>query len=343
VRTNRRTLLTPLIPIYGAAVSWKRRLFETGRLKTKTLNHPVISVGSVSTGGAGKTPFVLLLADVLERRRYAVRILTRGYRRGSSEVERVDPSGDERRYGDEPMLLARRSGAPVYVGADRYKAGLMAEGMAAEGRVVHLLDDGFQHRRLARDIDIVLLTRRDVEDVLLPAGNLREPLSALANADVIVLREEEAEGVHGFVSGLVRENGPPPIWQIRRSLRLPTGEGGKLPGRPLAFCGIARPDGFFSMLEAEGWRLAGTAVFEDHHRYGEGGISKLIDRAVEVGADGFVTTEKDAVKLTDQMRGRMEGVGPVVVAELRVELVDEKGALEQMISMVPRLNRRRAR
>jgi len=343
VRINRRTLLSPLIPIYGAAVSWKRRLFEAGRLKTKTLKHPVISVGSVSAGGAGKTPFVLLLADVLERRRYAVRILTRGYRRGSSEVERVEPWGDARRYGDEPMLLAQKSGAPVYVGADRYKAGLMAEGEPSERRVVHLLDDGFQHRRLSRDLDIVLLTRSDLTDMLLPAGDLREPLSTLAKADVIVLREEEAEALHGFVSGLVRESEPQPIWQIRRRLKLPTSGGGKLPGRVMAFCGIARPEGFFGMLEAEAWSVAGTVVFGDHHRYEEGSISKLIERAVEVGADSFVTTEKDAVKLTEGMRRRMEEVGPVMVAELWVELVDEKAALEQIISMVPRLNRRRTR
>lgn len=339
----RRRMLRPLIPVYAEIVSWKSGLFETGQLKTKTLEDPVISVGSVSAGGAGKTPLVLLLADALQRRRYAVRILTRGYGRGSGKVERVDPAGDARRFGDEPMLLARRSGAPVYVGADRYKAGLLAESMPAEGRVVYLLDDGFQHRRLARDVDIVLLTRRDVEDVLLPAGNLREPLSMLAKADVIALREDEAEALGGFVSGLERERETPSIWLIRRRLSLGTEGGGRLPEQALAFCGIARPENFVSMLHAEGSRPAGTVVFRDHHRYGEGDVRKLIRRAEEAGADGFVTTEKDAVKLTDGMRSRMERVGPVVIARMEVELVDEKAALEQMIAMTPRLNRRRTR
>lgn len=339
----RRTMLRPLIPVYAEIVSWKSGRFETGRSKTRALKDPVISVGSVSAGGAGKTPLVLLLADALLRRRYAVRILTRGYGRGSDEVERVDPGGDARRFGDEPMLLARRSGAPVYVAADRYEAGLLAEGLPAEGRVVHLLDDGFQHRRLARDLDIVLLTRRDVEDVLLPAGNLREPLSMLNKADVIVVREDEAEGLRHFISGLVRESGRPSIWQIRRRLSMGADGGGKLPEQALAFCGIARPEGFVSMLHAEGWRPAGTVVFRDHHRYGEADVRKLIRRAEEAGADGFVTTEKDAVKLTDGMRSRMERVGPVVTARMEVELVDEKAAIEQMIAMTPRLNRRRTR
>ncbi len=339
----RRTLLLPLVPIYAAIVRGKRRLFRQGRLKTKTLHEAVISVGSVSAGGAGKTPVVLLLADVLLRREYAVRILTRGYGRESKEVERVDPAGDPRWFGDEPVLLAQRSGAPVYVGADRYRAGLMAEDSAAGRTVVHLLDDGFQHRQLARDLDIVLLTRRDVEDVLLPAGDLREPLSTLKDADVIVLREDESESLRDFVLVLTRGSRTPPIWEIRRRLSFTTSGGAGLPKRPLAFCGIARPESFVTMLEAEGCRPAATVMFGDHHSYGERDIAKLLDAAKESLADGFITTEKDAVKLTKVMRSRLEWVGPLVVPELHVEFVDESSAVEQMISMVRRLDRRRSR
>lgn len=348
---NRRTLLLPLVTLYGAILRAKRRLLEKGKLKTNTLDGAVISIGSISAGGAGKTPLVLLLADVLGRRNYAVRILTRGYGRGSSEVERVDQVGDPRRYGDEPVLLAQRSGAPVYVGANRYQAGLMAQNVlsgdtqdvSAGKTVVYLLDDGFQHRQLARDMDIVLLTRRDVHDVLLPAGNLREPLSTLKEADVIVLREEEAESLHDFISALTRESGAPPIWTIRRRLNFKLEAGLVIPERPLAFCGIARPEGFIGMLEAEGCPPAATVTFGDHHSYGDGDIRRLLKAARERGADGFLTTEKDAVKLTKLMRTRLEGIGPLVVPELHLELVDERGALEQMISAAPRLNRRRNR
>jgi tetraacyldisaccharide 4'-kinase len=195
--------LLPLAPLYGAALTVKRRLFQLGWLKQHRLQNPVISVGSVSAGGAGKTPMVLMLARTLRHRDYNVKILTRGYKRSSSNTARVEPFDDAAWHGDEPVLLAQRSGVPVYVGADRYKAGVMAEqAEPSERLVVHLLDDGFQHRRLARDVDIVLLTQADVEDSLLPAGNLREPLAALAAADVVVLREEEADSLRSVVAGL---------------------------------------------------------------------------------------------------------------------------------------------
>ena len=339
----RRTLLLPLVPIYGAVVQWKRRMFAEGWLRKRTLRDVVISVGSVSAGGAGKTPVVLLLADVLGRRGYAVRILTRGYGRGRSEVERVDPAGDADRYGDEPVLLARRSGVPVYVGADRYRAGRMAEETPSKGAVVYLLDDGFQHQRLRRDLDVVLLTRKDVEDGLLPAGHLREPLSALRAAEVVVLREDEAESLQGVVAGLARETGMPRVWVIRRRLKLPISAFGPLPERPIAFCGIARPESFFGMLAEEGVRATTTVAFGDHHRYSERHIERLVKRAAQEGADGWVTTEKDAVKLTREMRSRLAAVGPMVVPELGVELVNERAVMEQMVAMVSRLNRRKGR
>jgi tetraacyldisaccharide 4'-kinase len=320
-------------------------MVQWGWLKQNRLESPVISVGSVSAGGAGKTPFVLMLAQVLRHRGYAVRILTRGYKRSSETTARVEPFDDARWHGDEPVLLAQRSGVPVFVGADRYQAGVMAEqGEPREEKmVVHLLDDGFQHRQLARDVDIVLLTREDVEDQLLPAGNLREPLSALAKADIVVLREEEAESLRGMVTKLRGVGGrrSPAVWVIRRRLSL--GEGGdvRLPTEPLAFCGIARPDGFTKMLAGHGYEPAKTVVFADHHAYTEGDVYQLIETARRIGANGFVTTEKDAVKLTPMMRDRLGTIGPVVVGRLSVELLGEKDALVDLVSKVGRLDRRR--
>ena len=340
--TARRPLLLPLTPLYGAALAMKRQLFRWGWLKQNRLQSPVISVGSVSAGGAGKTPMVLMLASVFRHRGYAVRILTRGYKRSGTATTRVEPFDDATWYGDEPVLLAQRSGVPVYEGADRYQAGLMAErSEPSEKLVVHLLDDGFQHRRLARDVDIVLLTQADVEDTLLPAGNLREPLAALADADIIVLREEEAETLRSVVAGLSGPKGTPAIWVVRRSLSL--GEGGEvsLPTEPLAFCGIARPENFSKMLAAQGYQPTDILAFPDHHAYNDDDVHRLLERARQVGANGFVTTEKDAVKLTPIMREHLEMIGPIIVARLSVELLNEQESLSQLVTMVGRLDRRK--
>ena len=339
----RRPLLLPLTSLYAAALALKRRLFTWGLLKRNRLKSPVISVGSVSAGGAGKTPMVLMLAEVLRHRGYAVRILTRGYKRGSSTTTRVEPFDNAAWHGDEPVLLAQRSGVPVYEGADRYQAGVLAEqNEPSETKVVvHLLDDGFQHRQLARDVDIVLLTQADVQDTLLPAGNLREPLAALAEADVVVLREEEEDSLRSVVAGLSRANKKPAIWVVRRTLSL--GEGGDigLPSKPFAFCGVARPENFTGMLAAHGYEPMDTMVFPDHHNYDESDVHRLLERARHVEANGFVTTEKDAVKLTPIMRDHLETIGPIVVARLSVELLKEQESLSQLVTMVGRLDRRK--
>ena len=337
----RRPLLLPLTPLYAAALAMKRQFFRWGWLKQNHLESTVLSIGSISAGGAGKTPMVLMLARILRHRGYAVRILTRGYKRSSSSTMRVEPFDDAAWQGDEPVLLARRSGVPVFVGADRYLAGVMAEhGEPSEKLVVHLLDDGCQHRKLARDVDIVLLTQADVEDTLLPAGNLREPLSTIANADVVVLREEEADSLRTVVAGLARFGKAPAIWVIRRTLSL--GEGGDvaLPTKPLAFCGIARPESFIKMLAAQGYEPMDTVIFPDHHAYGDADVHRLLERGRQVEANGFVTTEKDAVKLTSILRDHLETLGPIVVARLNVELIDEQGSLSRLVAMVGRLDRR---
>ncbi len=299
--------MLPLVPLYRAGLAVKNAALDAGWLRQRRLTWPVVSVGSLSAGGAGKTPVAMLLAELLRER--GVDVLSRGYGRESKAVERVDPAGDAARFGDEPLEMAR-AGIEVWVGADRYAAGLLAEAGRPAG--VHLLDDGFQHRRLARDLDVVLLTRRDVADGLLPAGNLREPLSALGRADVVVLREDEAEELAGLGALKGKE-----IWVIRRRLvAVPDA------ARLVAFCGIARPEGFFAMVGGGADRVA----FADHHSYTEADIQGLVARARACGAEGFVTTAKDGVKLTAAMRARLESVGRVEVARLRVELVDEAAA-----------------
>ena len=259
-----------------------------------------------------------MLAQMLQEHGVRCDVLSRGYGRTSAAVERVDPGGDARRFGDEPMELAR-AGLEVWVGADRYRAGLAAEAAAEQpdgSMRVHLLDDGFQHRRLGRRLDVVLLTAEDVRDSLLPTGNLREPLRALARADVVVVREEEAQALAPHTQG--RE-----VWVVRRTVVLPD----STPRRPIVFCGLARPEGFFAGLAAAGCQEAGRIAFPDHHPYRWKDIERLAAAAQQNGADGFLTTAKDAVKLTDRMRARL---GHLAIAELRVQAANPDAVWARM-------------
>ena len=172
--------MLPLVPLYlaGSTLRW-------AGVKPKRLAGPVVSVGNLSAGGTGKTPFVIALAKLLMAQGIAVDVLSRGYGRTGSGADRVDPEGRAEAFGDEPLLIAREAGVPVFVGAKRLEAGALAE---REFRAqVHLLDDGFQHRQLYRDVDIVLVNSEDLGDRLLPAGNLREPVSALRRATVFAV------------------------------------------------------------------------------------------------------------------------------------------------------------
>jgi tetraacyldisaccharide 4'-kinase len=170
-------------------------------------------------------------------------------------------------------------------------------------------------------MDVVLATAEDLEDALLPAGNRREPLRALRRADAVVLRAEERERVEARVRRLMREGAA--IWTVRRELRFP--EGGVLCAgpRPVGFCAIARPDGFTAMLAEAGCTVVEMLAFGDHHGYGAADVERLVKVAGECGATGFVTTEKDAVKLTGAMLERLRAVGPVGVVGLEAKFVDE--------------------
>jgi len=330
VTSPARRLLLPFVPLYAGVVTAKRWLHDQGLLGQRRLGHPVLSVGSLSAGGAGKTPVVLMLAKLLGQRGFTVRILTRGYGRIGKLTERVDPAGDAARFGDEPLLLARRlPTASVFVGRDRYRAGMLAErDELPDARALYVLDDGFQHQKLAREVELLLVTRQDLSDILLPAGNLREPLRSVRRADFLVLREDESEVADTLRSRLRVDL--PPILTIRRRLSLPQVSPALL--RPLVFSGLARPEGFAAMLTHLGIDGNLTRIFPDHHRYSSTDIDELVEIATKSGAGGFVTTEKDAVKLTPAMFERLHGVGPVLVACLEVDLLDEPSAIDALAS-----------
>jgi tetraacyldisaccharide 4'-kinase len=320
----RRPLLLPLTPVYALGLALKNLLRDAGILPTRHLSKPVISIGSLSAGGAGKTPVVILLARLLQLHLHPVDILSRGYGRSSSHPAQVplDFFASAALYGDEPVEIMR-AGLRVFVGASRHAAGVLAEQTPeiAAHLEAHLLDDGFQHRQLARALDIVLLTAEDVADHLLPAGNLREPLSALRRAHVVILREEEA----GQLTPIVRGRTAAEIWLIRRDLVF-----AEELTRPFVFCGIARPENFLAMLRAAGKIPVGQMLFPDHHPYTAQDIDRIVAAAKAANADGIYLTEKDAVKLPQQLHQHLQTVGPVHAPWLRIELLDTHAALQTL-------------
>ncbi|MGA9206367.1 MAG: tetraacyldisaccharide 4'-kinase, partial [Terriglobales bacterium] len=290
-------------------------LYSRGVLPSRRLERPVVSIGNLSVGGSGKTPFVRLLGEMLKQRGISFDVLSRGYGRQTRGVAVVDPGGASRDFGDEPLLIARKLQVPVIVGEERVAAGRLAEERFPTR--LHLLDDGFQHRALARDFDIVLVTPEDAHDRLLPAGRLREPLSALARADAVVLTSGAPEDAFPLEGKLV--------WRAHRAIA-PS----DLPSHPLAFCGIARPQNFFVQLRTAGVELAGEASFRDHHQYTEKDVRDLMAAAARSEADGFVTTEKDAVNLG----GYFSALKPLAVVPVRMELADARGALDAMLDTI---------
>ena len=315
----------PLVPLYRFGLKVSSAIANART--PKRLACPVLSVGSLSAGGAGKTPVVMALAALLQQHGLTVDVLSRGYGRGSGAVEAVDPAGPASRFGDEPLEMAH-AGLNVFVGASRFEAGTLAEASHRTSGTphIHLLDDGFQHRQLWRTANVVLLTLADAQDWLLPAGNLREPLSALRRAHAVVLREDEAQALHDQVSAHTQA----PIWIIRRTLVLPA----RLPNRLLAFCGIARPASFFTMLRQESSELAGTIALPDHHAYRHEDLQRLAAAGHDRQATGFVTTAKDAVKLTPADLARLAPVGPLVIARLQVVFTDPERVWQQLQSLL---------
>lgn len=272
--------------LYRSVVAVRNYCFDHEILRARRLSWPVISVGNIAVGGSGKTPFVITVGELLRHRGIEVDVLSRGYRRTTTGVLRVDPNGTPEQFGDEPLLIARKLGCPVFVGEDRFDAGLEAEETIKDSKAnrVHLLDDGFQHRQLHRDFDIVLLNQEDLGDKLLPAGRLREPLSALRRADVVVVDQNFPE------KQLPR--GEFQIWRIERNVVVP-----ELNQPVIAFCGIARPQRFFSALRAHGIDVREEIVFRDHHRYTSDDVARLTATQAWHAGSQLVTTEKDAVNL----------------------------------------------
>jgi len=277
--------------LYAAIVRRRREHYSRRPDLRRRLRRPVVSVGNLAVGGRGKTPIVASIARELLAMGERPAILSRGYARTQPDDGVVivrDPDGirsDLPRAGDEPLMLARAlHGVSVVVSSDRYLAGRLAEHTL--GATVHILDDGFQHLQLDRDIDIVMIGHADIaRPVTLPSGRLREPLDTLIAADAILGADDDVR-----VESVGSEA---PFFRTRRAVQVPP-----LNGRPpFAVAGIASPARFFDDLRAAGCELAGTMAFRDHHPYTRATLNTIVAAARAAGADTILTTEKDYVRL----------------------------------------------
>lgn len=331
--------LAPLGMLYGAVARARLRLYRAGFLKSERVGAPVVSVGNLTTGGTGKTPLVEWVARALAREGLRACVLTRGYGR-ADESRRVVASDGERvlaevaECGDEPRLLAENLLGVAGVVCDRDRVAAARWARAELGAEVFVLDDGFQHLRIARDLDIVTLdaTAPWGGGHMLPRGRLREPATGLARADcVVITRAELAEDLEGLRTEVERVSmGRAAVFTLRaRALSLTplSGYGRTVAdykvelvpmGAAGAFCAVGNPGAFFENLRKHGFKLLYERAFPDHHAYTREEAEAVSRAAVERGARALLTTAKDAVKL----RG-LDFALPCYVVEAKLEFDDE--------------------
>lgn len=332
-------ILAPFATLYGMVLRIRALLYQTGVLTIHKLPCPVISIGNITVGGTGKTPATMLIARELQRRGYRIAVLSRGY--GGSLEGQIAAVSDgnslllgPEQAGDEPCLLAQSlPGLMVAIGTDRYQAGLMAlERLKPD---ILLLDDGFQHIRLHRDLNILLLdsTRPFGNGWTLPLGLLREPRTALKRADLALF-------TRCLPGQVVPDFGLPCCCSEHRLTGfhcLETGEGLELEqlqqGRVAAFAGIADPAAFFDGLKGLGIELVTTLALPDHADYGAGQLALLERCIAEYKPNWLLTTEKDGVKLADC---DLPWKSKLVTTRLELKLADNgkllQSALDKLLS-----------
>lgn len=303
-------MLTLLSHIYRLIWVIRKRLYDSGLLKTRRLPCPVICVGNLTTGGTGKTPAVITLSRLLSRYNHNPSILSRGYKRRSKAPVLLVSDGKSilatpEESGDEPYLIASSlKNIPVIVGADRYRSGIYSS--KHTGADIFILDDGYQHLQLHRDMNILLMDASNPygNGHMLPKGILREPLNGISRADcVIVTRSNEGGGIN--IETLVRKyNRNAPLFYASyktTDITAPDGQSygvNAIPGkRVFIFSGIANPGSFRKSIEYLGATVAGELSYPDHYWYKKEDIQKIINDASAVSADAVITTAKDAVRL----------------------------------------------
>ncbi len=317
--------LAPAASLYGAAVRMRAALYAGGWLTQSTLPCRVISVGNLTVGGTGKTPVVIALAAALQSRGRKVGVISRGYKRRSEspifEVSdgKTPAAGGPVETGDEPFLIAQRCpGVPVAVGADRPAVGRFV--LERHHVDTLILDDGYQHLALRRDVDILILDAAAPfgNGYLLPRGGLREPLSAAARATAVLVTRASQGRLDNLKAAVAAAAPGMPVWVTDFAPAAVLEVGGpaiKDPAvlkaeRVLAVSGIGRPDSFRKLLSAAGGTVVHHCVFPDHHAYSREDVRFIQRNAEGLGVDRIVTTEKDAVKLAefDETKGTIWAV-----------------------------------
>ena len=335
--------------IFLTGIRLRYAAFRRGWLKTRRLNRPVISVGNLSVGGTGKTPMVILMAEMLLAAGERPCILTRGYRRRGRAPTLLDPEEklvyDPRVVGDEPAALAKAlPDIPIVVAADRFHGGRLAERSFRPG--VFLLDDGFQHLALDRDLDVVLLdvTTPSSDLALLPAGRLREPFQALQRAHWVILTRTELGDASGMHARVQAANPEARVFRCSTKLAgLADARSGlpELPERLLrkklaAFCAIGNSAAFFADLRNWGFDVAAERAFPDHHVYRHYDLESVFAMARDAGAEAVLTTEKDLMNLPP----RWDVPLPLFAACIRLEIENkmefERALLAEVESAVAR-------
>jgi len=306
--------------------------YQRGWFKTRRLARPVVSVGNLTLGGTGKTPLVVCVANILLRRGWKPCILTRGYGRSSKARMIVLAPGAGRRanaqeIGDEPALLAGTlPEVPLVICADRFRGG-----QAAEKRFqvdVHILDDGFQHLALARDVDLLALdaTQTLSDRRLLPAGRQREPLSALRRAQIVVLTRTDSADPQPLEELVLKIHPAAKVFRSRTELLGWTDAlmGGAISIEEIraqkvaAFCGLGNPRAFFADVRRWGFNLVTEDAFPDHHVYTGEEIQRLVAGARKNGAAALLTTQKDAVKFSGGWTTQL----PILACEIAAQILD---------------------
>ena len=322
-----RWLAAPLSPLYGVVVRSRNRVFENHPERSARVPAPVVSIGNLSLGGTGKTPVTLHLAKALQAMGWPAAVLSRGYggRRAVDPMD-VEPDSDPRQTGDEPLLMARALGpGRVVVGRRRAFAALRALAHDPAPRVL-LLDDGFQHRALHRDLDLLLLdgVRRWGNGRMLPMGDLREPMESARRASALVVTRGSRAPRPEILAWWERHgSGGPVFWldfAITALRSFPDGERISLPAPGLgpffAFCALGHPEAFLADLLVAGLYWSGSAQFPDHRALSPEDLARLEGQARAAGAAALVCTEKDAVKWKPEAAGAL--TLPLWIAEQRV-------------------------
>jgi tetraacyldisaccharide 4'-kinase len=331
-------VLPPLSLLYGAVTRTRLSLYRRGTFQTTKLDRPVVSIGNITTGGTGKTPLVEYVARLIASQGKKVCILTRGYGRKDPHLQVIVSDGYDvlaspSEAGDEPYLLATKLAgqAAVISSADRIAAA--QEAIKDFGTEVFVLDDGFQHLRLARDLNIVCVDATNPWGGrrLLPYGRLRESLEGMSRADCVVLtRCDQVESVDALRAEVGELTGGRPIFESRmRPVRVVSLKNGPetiaLPGRVGAFCAVGNPASFFESLRGLGYELGLERAFADHHVYTPGDIEQLNQLAQQTGVNALITTTKDAVKL----KGMAFAV-PCYVLEIEIVMA-EVDAFQELV------------